>query len=478
MTALLRQNRSSHSLLSLHYNSTTCNVTRSKSYKDVAHSLHFGSLNEVVHVDLEKKTVLVEPRVTMEELVRATLPYGLAVPVIPEFKGITVGGAIMGGATESSGHKAGLVHDVCVSMEILCGDGSLQRVTPDQNPELFYGISGSYGSLGALVLAELTLVPVQEFVHVRYRVFSDPEQAIDHLGFLCHQKETPDFLDGIVFSKDCAVIIDGIMCSAASLPQSVPLFSQKSLTAEWYYHHVETIATSSSNTMYEEVMAFPEYVFRYDQGAFWMGTYLGRMPLCVRFLWEGVFHRKPICKEDIAEEIRQFHTAKSPNTLFRVLFHRVMSSQRLWSLFHKAEDFIQRRAIIQDFCIPECNAKLFLSDVFTHAGTFPLWLCPIRGTKTPQLLAPHLLPQGSSFSHFINIGIYGLPAYTESVEKITKTLEQKTQRYGGRKVLYTRSYYSLAGFWEIYPRAKYEALRMLTHAIGVWHDVTEKVLSK
>ena len=46
----------------------------------------------------------VEPRITMEELVRKMMPYGLTIPVVPEFKSITVGGAIMGMGGESASH--------------------------------------------------------------------------------------------------------------------------------------------------------------------------------------------------------------------------------------------------------------------------------------------------------------------------------------------------------------------------------------
>ena len=40
--------------------------------------------------------MLVEPRVTMEQLVRAAAAYNLRPPVVPEFRRITVGGSIAG----------------------------------------------------------------------------------------------------------------------------------------------------------------------------------------------------------------------------------------------------------------------------------------------------------------------------------------------------------------------------------------------
>lgn len=59
-------------------------------------------LNNVLRVDTETMTALVEPNVPMDSLVQATLPFGLVPPVIMEFPGITVGGGFAGTAGESS----------------------------------------------------------------------------------------------------------------------------------------------------------------------------------------------------------------------------------------------------------------------------------------------------------------------------------------------------------------------------------------
>ena len=138
------------------------NTTRSKSYKHHKTKLDLGGLKHVLHIDQEGRLAHVEPRVTMEELVRATLAYGLFPAVIPEFKGITVGGAIMGGAGESASHHYGLFNDLCTEMEILCGDGRLLQTTGEKERDLFYGLPGSYGSLGVLVSAKIKLIPAKK----------------------------------------------------------------------------------------------------------------------------------------------------------------------------------------------------------------------------------------------------------------------------------------------------------------------------
>ena len=95
--------------------------------------------------------------------------------------------------------------------------------------------------------------------------------------------------------------------------------------------------------------------------------------------------------------------------------------------------------MIQDFCIPETKAVYFLEDVFQGVGVFPLWLCPIKGTRERQLFAPHLLSNDKAPSHFINVGVYGLPTRSHDVPSLTRFLENKTKIYCGRKVLYSLS---------------------------------------
>src|SRR6266542_6958695 len=60
--------------------------------------LDVSDLNHVLQIDTAKQLAIVEPNVAMDELVEATLSYGLVPPVVMEFPGITVGGGLQGGA--------------------------------------------------------------------------------------------------------------------------------------------------------------------------------------------------------------------------------------------------------------------------------------------------------------------------------------------------------------------------------------------
>lgn len=449
--------------IALHRGPGRSHTTRSQAYKTTTRHLDFKGLNQVIHVDPQKRTVLAEPGVTMEQLVAATLPHGFIPPVVPEFKGITVGGSIMGGAAESGSHRFGCFNDTCNQFEILCGDGTVLNVSPDQHPDLFYGISCSYGSLGALLSAEIKLIPAQKFVHLRYHFFSQPNQAI---SFLRKQAGNSDFLDGIALAPDHIVIIEGSMTAN---PGQLPRFNP-SIFSPWYFQHVKKIAVK------EEVMPLQDYLFRYDQCAFWVGAYLFRPSLLARFLGQGILKLWNSQKNFTEAEVEKLHRVPDPNLFWRALSYPAMTSKNLWKLQHMAEKWVQDRMVIQDFCIPEGNAAGFFEESLKDPGTFPLWLCPIKGTRTPQVFAPHLL--GNEGTHFINVGIYGLPSYFAPIAQITRGLEERTNGVGGRKVLYARSYYTPEEFWKIYSKKEYEALRKKTAAKGIWLDITEKVLSE
>lgn len=464
----LRDKKGKHPLV-LRYGKGHSNTTRTKAYKQQCSSIDFRALNEVIHIDPNKRIAIVEPRVTMKQLLQATLPYRLAPPIVPEFKEITVGGAIMGGAGESGSHAWGCFNDSCLSHDIIAGDGELLHVSPSENEDIYYGIAGSYGSLGALVNTQIQLIPVNDDLYLTYHIVH-PLEAIEKLTQL--RLSSPLFLDGMIFSKEHAVIVEGRMECEEIHP--IPRLSLTSPFTPWFYQHVKHLPPQSPP--YREKMAIEDYFFRYDLGGFWMGALLFQHPFLVRFISEGILGL--IEKESFSpRDIQRLHCIKDPPLLGRALLYPLVKAKNLWGLLHRAERWVQNRMIIQDFSIPESNAKQFCEQILDDPAIFPLWLCPIQGTHTPQIFTPHVLTHKHNDSHFINFGIYGIPSTSHSIRQITKKLEQIVQGYEGRKALYSHSYYSEDEFWQIYSRSHYERLRNKMQAEGMWHSITDKVLS-
>jgi len=451
---LQKQIKNARGPLALEYSKNHSNTTRSKIYKKGCHKLHCQHLDKVLAVDIERKRVVVQPRVNMEKLVRSSLRHGLIPLVVPEFKGITVGGAIMGAAAESTSHHSGIFHDSCARVALIDGTGHIVHASRTENAPLFYGISGSYGSLGFLIEAEIDLMEAKPSVLLRYYPFQDPHEGLHKMESLMGNT---CFLDGILFSDHHGVIMAGEMISGhSSKPYS-----------NWFAAHAQTI------TQYkEEKIPLFEYLFRYDQGAFWMGSLLFSLPFLKRYVLEGLLKQGSSQPFFSQRELSLFKQVSYPGPFARFITQPFMNSQSLWGLLHRAEHWIQDRLIIQDCCIPTSKAHLFLNEILQQPALYPIWLCPLKGTQTPQIFAPHY-----GNPSYINFGIYGLPATASPMENLIRCLEKLTQSHVGRKVLYSRSYYSEEEFWKIYPRQEYESLRSHMKAEGIWRGLTEKVLS-
>ena len=64
---------------------------------------------------------------TYEDLVAATLPYGLSPLVVPQLKTITLGGAVSGLGIESASFRNGMPHESVLELDILTGAGEVSH---------------------------------------------------------------------------------------------------------------------------------------------------------------------------------------------------------------------------------------------------------------------------------------------------------------------------------------------------------------
>jgi len=459
------------------------NTTRSSAYKRNTRRLSIDKLNRVLGIDTEKRLAWVEPRVTMQQLLESVLPYGLMVPVMPEFKGITVGGAIMGAAIESSSHRWGQFNDICTRYEILLGNGALITASPEENSDLFYGISGSYGTLGLLMLVEIKLIPAGEGVNLFYHTYGTPADAISAMGEMHRSLSPPDFLEGVVFSKNHTVVVEGRLepkgrkSSEYTLALSHP-------SSPWFYQHIAGKAQEGRDV--QDLISIPDYIFRHDRGAFWMGGYALHPSLLLRYGLEA-FLRIP---EKLLRKIwpmnrGSYSKLRYPGTIFRSFFGWAMSSEFLYSVLHfGTEKWFSEQFVIQDFYLPEKNASVFIAETLEHYGITPIWLCPVKATRQPQFLSPHYQKNSGEDPLLFDVGIYGMSGkegegsegFGDSVLEITRHIEQRTNDLGGRKMFYSYSYCTPEEFWKVYSKVDYSRLRQLYQAEGIWLSIEDKIL--
>ncbi|MBI8989833.1 FAD-binding oxidoreductase [Corynebacterium meridianum] len=138
-----------------------------RSYGDPAQNagglvVDMTPLNRIHSIDSASAIVDVDGGVTLDQLMKAALPYGLWVPVLPGTRQVTIGGAIGPDIHGKNHHSAGSFGDHVVSMELLVADGRILHLEPegsadDPDGSLFWATVGGMGLTGIIVRARIRM---------------------------------------------------------------------------------------------------------------------------------------------------------------------------------------------------------------------------------------------------------------------------------------------------------------------------------
>lgn len=389
-----------------------------------------SALNQIVEIDFKRGVAWVEPGVTMEQLVDATVPFGWVPQVVTEFRKMSVGGAIMGCALESSSHRYGQFHDTAIEYELLLTDGEVVRVGLEWDADLFHALSGSYGTLGWITLAAIRLRPATMALQLRTTLLTDRSELIQRLT-----SSEADYLDGVALGGERYAVMEGCFDGKGGAP------SRSGWSERWFIQKLLQRRRSGV-----ESIGLKEYLFRYDRGAFWMAAPL-LSPGGLKQLWLW-WRRDPRVGAALKSH------PPCPSLLFRLFLGWVASSELLYRQLHRLpQAVIQSRFLIQDCYLPIESALPFLAWSEEKLRLTPIWLCPVRPTTTPQILSPTRIDS----SLLINIGLYAVPE--GSATHLTRLVDERVAAFGGRKMLYGHSSYTEEEFWQLYDREAYEWVR-------------------
>lgn len=453
------------------YENYPSNTMRHANYRRIGFELKLNLLDQLISIDEEKMVAWVEPGMPMDRLAEELLSRGFLAPVTPEFKGITVGGAIAGAAIESSSFAYGQFNDTCLAYDLLLGDGTLLRVDDTHHKDLFYGVAGAYGTLGLITLVGLKIIKAKPWVVLSMKEFHGIQEAINFMRESCLHGSF-QFVEGIIYSRHKIVIVTGALKDETEVKGVNVLGISSNWWSRWFFQVVKLARDATVK------MPIFDYLFRHDRGAFWMGAYAGSSTLFLRYYLESHLGlKKPIERLFGKLSFLDYAKIKDPSILFRFLFGWGMTSRRLYKILHAhTENWFAERFVIQDYYIPLENATRFVLESIEKSEIFPLWLCPVKAMTTPQILSPHVsegeLPKEGLF---LDVGIYGLPATTEELKQLNKSLDAECRAALGRKMLYSYNFYSSDEFWEIYSREKYLTLRQKSGSEGVFTSIDEKL---
>ncbi|KPI37464.1 Delta(24)-sterol [Cyphellophora attinorum] len=429
-------------------NSTRVSTKTSKTSLDVS------TLSHVIRVFPNTKTCLCEPNVSMESLLFSTMQHKLMPPVVPEFRGITVGGAFAGTAGESSSFKYGFF-DRCVTwVEMILADGTIVNASPTERPDLFYGSAGTFGTLGVVTLLEVRLIEAQRYMTLDYHPVDSISAAIKTTSELMEADKSGTspiaFLDGIMFSPTSGVIMSGTFRPDPSSEQKVTTFYAAS--DPWFYLHAQSRAANPES----DTIPLTSYIFRYDRGAFWTGRHA------------FTYFMTPF------------------NWVTRYLLDDFMNTRIMYHALHRSG--LTNQFIIQDMATPASRMEVFSDWLDSPEGgcneIYPRWLCPLKAGETISM-SPHFDSQKPAASgklssggddFLLNIGLWGpLPPSAASNQlTINRAIEAKLASLEGMKWLYAQTFYTEQEFWRIYDRKWYDELRVKYNAQTL-PDVYQKV---
>ena len=403
----------------------TSNLFRFRD-ETAAPGLDVSEFHGVLGIDVEARTADVLGMTTYEELVDATLPHRLMPAVVPQLKTITLGGAVTGMGIESSSFRHGCPHESVLEMDVLTADGRVITVAPDgEHRDLFFGFPNSYGTLGYALRLRIELVPVQSFVELEHIRFTNADSLFSAIARISESRidrdRAVDFLDGVVFGSEEMYLTLGRFVDRA------PYLSD--YTRRHIFYRSLTRRT-------RDFLTTRDYLWRWDTDWFWCSRALGvQHPLVRPFL------PRRLLRSDVYWKVVRFERR-----------HQWMAN------LDKRRGKPAREPVIQDVEIPIAGASEFLDFFQRKIGISPLWLCPLRQRDADVTWDLYALQPDTTY---VNFGFWSTVPLDEGEQDgdHNKLIESKVTELGGRKSLYSNSYYEPDEFWRVYNGDRYEVLK-------------------
>jgi FAD/FMN-containing dehydrogenase len=423
---------------------STSNLFRTRRRGCVAR-LDVRGLHGVLAIDPAARTVDVLGMTTYERLLDATLAYGLMPLVVPQLKTITLGGAVSGLGIESSSFRNGLPHESVLEMEVLTGDGRVVVARADnEHRALFHGFPNSYGTLGYALRLTIELERVRPFVQLRHVPFTDPAVCFAVLAELCdrrsHEGVAVDFVDGTVFGANELYLTLGMLADAA------PAASDYT-GMDVYYRSVRDRRVDH--------LTVRDYLWRWDTDWFW----------CSRAF--GVQHPR-------VRRIVPKRWLRSDN------YWKLVELERRYGPAQRLERLRGRPAwenVVQDVAIPIERAADFFGFFVREVGISPFWLCPLRQRDPEARWDLYALDPETTY---VNFGFWSTVPVTGGGPDgaHNRRIERVVEELGGRKSLYSTSYYARDEFWRLYNGPAYEALKQAYDGEHRLMDLYEKCVQR
>jgi FAD/FMN-containing dehydrogenase len=387
--------------------------------------LDVSAFDGVLEVDVENRTADVLGMTTYEHLVDATLPRGLVPLVVPQLKTITLGGAVTGLGIESSSFRNGCPHESVLDMDVLTGDGRVVTCSREQEPELFTGFPNSYGTLGYALRLRIELEPVRPYVHLRHVRVEGSAGAASLLERVCatreHEGLPVDLVDGVWFSED------EVYLTLAAFTDDAPTLSDYT-GMRIYYRSIQHKR--------QDWLTVRDYLWRWDTDWFWCSRAFGA--------------QRPAVRRWVPRRLLR------SDTWWRLV---ALERRHRWKeRWDARRGGAPREYVIQDVEVPVDRLAEFMAVFAREVPIEPVWLCPLRRRDRDVSWDLYELDPGTLY---VNVGFWSTVALEPGEDDGThnRLVERLVDDLGGRKSLYSTSFYEEEEFWRLYGGPVYEGLK-------------------
>ncbi|MBX3251856.1 MAG: FAD-binding oxidoreductase [Myxococcales bacterium] len=418
-------------------------AVRTSEYKKTSYGIDV-ELHDILEIDLERRTVKVEPRVNMGQLTEALAPLGVTVPVVPELDDLTAGGLLLGYGIESSSHKYGLFADTVRSAELVLADGSVVTCSAEENADLFHALPWSYGAHGFLTALELPLIPCKPYVRLTYEPVFGTDAICARFEELICADDAPEHVEVLFYDLDRAVVIHGDYADAPANRRDVNAIGQ--WWKPWFYKHTETALERGAFTEY---LPIRDWYHRHTRSLYWHGELL--VP----------FGNHPAFRYPLGWLMPP-----------KVSFMKLTQTERI-------RRYRDERNVVQDGLVPLRHLREGVQMFHREFECYPLWLCGHKTFRTspPGMLQPS---EGRETEMFVDIGAWQVPRPVKRGEawdgiQAVKNMEAWLRDHDGYQCLYAVTEQSRDEFWEMFDRTLYEQVREKYGAVGAFMDVYDKV---
>lgn len=417
-----------------------------------------GDMSAILGVDAARSVVRVEPFATTGDVAKYLDERGLQMENTIEMKGATIGGLVLAIGMTTHSHVSGLVHDVVEAYELVTAEGELIRVEREgEHADLFRALPWSHGTLGLLVALELRVVPAAQYVRLVYRPFQDGNAYIKEHQKRLQAEDTPWFIEGQVFGRNKAVLLEGYLATDAEVAaarDSIPVNDVCEWSKPFFFKHVESMLEHGEER--QEFVPMYSYLMRHERS---MCMTMGSIAPKANAPW------------------------------FRSLFGWMLPpNMEMLKKSRPPEEraSAMRGQVYQDFAFPAEHFEELLDHLDQEFEIYPLLVYPCKVIDKGgmvRLRDTHGTPWDGEVREqmYMNLGIYGIPkAIREGDTRyptVTKVREMEgmIRDRGGFLHTYVDVFSTEEEFETMFDHTLWRAMREKYGADGVFPTIYEKV---